>query len=88
MQTTELGLTFGQILALVTIIGGIIAAWINVNVRVKAIEVEIENVKTKRTEDLNVMETQRKENREEHSEIIKKLDALIKIKPPVQRRAK
>lgn len=88
MQNTELGLTFGQILALITVIGGILAAWINVNIRVKAIEVEVENVKSQRSEDIKVAETQRRENREEHSQIIEKLDAIINNKQTARSRAK
>ena len=77
MQPTELGLTFGQILALVTVIGAIISGWINISVRVKAIEVEVENVKKQRASDIALSEINRKENRQEHNEIMNKLDDLI-----------
>lgn len=83
---TELGLTFGQILALLTVLGGIVAAWVNVNIRVKAIEVELENVKLQRAQDVKNIEVNRTENREEHGMIIDKLDALISNQHPILRR--
>ena len=88
MNTPELGLTFGQILALITVIGGILVAWINLNIRVRAIEVELENVKAQRSADVSLMEVNRKENREEHGLIMTKLDNLISNKPRPVRRQK
>jgi hypothetical protein len=86
MTTTEFGLTFGQILALLTILGGIVGTYVNVNVRVKAIEVEIENVKCQRAEDIKSIELNRKENREEHTMIIEKLDDMITNQHTIIRR--
>lgn len=75
---SESGLTFGQIIALLALAGGMIAAWTNINIRVKAIEVDVQNLKAQRLSDINIIEVNRKENREEHSAMIEKLDSLIR----------
>ena len=79
-KETKYGLTFGQILSLLTVIGGIIAAWLSLNVRIAQAEVRIQVLERQFEATAESIEQIRIENREDHRELIFKLDELMKIK--------
>ena len=79
-KETKYGLTFGQILSLLTVIGGIIAAWLSINVRIAQAEVRIQVLERQFEATAESIEQIRIENREDHRELIFKLDELMKIK--------
>ena len=77
LQETVIGLTFGQIIAVLGLFGGIIGVWIQMNVRMKAVEVKVKQLEELRKEDQAHMERIRCENREDHMAIMQKLDSLM-----------
>lgn len=77
-NSTRAGLTFGQILSLVGIIGSIFMVWLSLNVRLAQAEIRIEQLEKGRQENAQNIETIRKENREDHGKIVEKLDELIR----------
>lgn len=79
-KETKYGLTFGQILSLLTVIGGIIVAWLSLNVRIAQAEVRIQVLERQFEATAKSIEQIRIENREDHRELIFKLDELMKIK--------
>ena len=79
-KETKYGLTFGQILSLLTVIGGIIVAWVSLNVRIAQAEVRIQVLEQQFESTLHTIETIRIENREDHRVLINKLDELMKMK--------
>lgn len=75
-RETRLGLTFGQIISILTILGSVLLAWVSINVRIATAEVRIEELEKGRvTNSLNI-EKIRVENREDHQRILDKLDNL------------
>ena len=79
-NSTRVGLTFGQILSLIGIIGSIFMVWLSLNVRLAQAEIRIEQLEKGRMENAQNIETIRKENREDHQKMMEKLDELIRSK--------
>ncbi len=79
-KETKYGLTFGQILSLLTVIGGIIVAWISLNVRIAQAEVRIQVLERQFEATAKSIEQIRIENRQDHRELFFKIDELMKIK--------
>lgn len=79
-KETKYGLTFGQILSLLTVIGGIIVAWVSLNVRIAQAEIRIKSLESNFEQTLKSVETIRLENREDHRILMNKLDDIMKIK--------
>ena len=78
LQTpTRVGLTFGQIISSLALIGGIITAYVSLNVRIANLEVQVEALEKGRMLNAQNIETIRLENRQDHKEIMNKLDNLI-----------
>lgn len=63
---TKLGLTFGQVISVLTIIAAIFMAYQTMSVRLATAEIRI-----------NKLEQSQQENREDHKLIIEKLDEII-----------
>ncbi len=76
---TKVGLTFGQIIALAGVFVTIGLSWMDMNVRMANVELEIQQVKTQREFDLRTTETFRRENREDHAELYGKIDAIYNV---------
>ena len=53
----DVGLTFGQIIALVGVVTSLGLAWMDMNVRMANVELEIQQVKTQREADIRSNET-------------------------------
>ena len=78
LQTpTRVGLTFGQIITSLSFIGGLITVYVSINVRIAALEVQVEALEKGRVINASNIETIRIENRQDHKEIMQKLDKLI-----------
>lgn len=76
-KETKLGLTFGQVISILTIIGGILLSWISINVRIAQAEVRIEQLEKGRETNAENIEKIRTENREDHQRILDKLDYMM-----------
>ena len=77
-KETKYGLTFGQILSLLTVIGGILVAWVSLNVRIAQAEIRIKALEYGFEKSLQTVETIRQENREDHRELMLKLDDIAR----------
>lgn len=62
----KIGMTFTQLLGLITLVGLVLAAWISMNVQLADMNARV-----------NTLERDRMENRQEHQLIMDKLDKLI-----------
>lgn len=79
-RDTRVGLTFGQILGLITVMGSIIISWVSINVKIAQAEIRIDQLEIGRQTNARNIEVIRLENREDHNRILEKLDELIKTK--------
>jgi len=77
-RETKFGLTFGQVISVLTILGGIIISWLSINVRIAQAEVRIDQLEKGRETNARNIEVIRTENREDHQRIMEKLDDLIR----------
>lgn len=78
LQTpTRVGLTFGQIITSLAFIGGLITAYVSLNVRIASLEIQVQALEKGRITNATNIETIRTENRQDHKEIMQKLDKLI-----------
>lgn len=76
-KESKLGLTFGQILSVLTIIGGILISWVAINVRIAQAEVRIEELEKGRLTNSQNIEQMRRENRDDHLMLMEKLDQML-----------
>ena len=74
---TKYGLTFGQILSLLMVLGGIVTVWISLNIRVANAEIRITYLEITRIEHENRAIIRDTRNREDHDKIMNKLDRVI-----------
>lgn len=73
------GLTFGQILALIGLVGSLITVYTSLNVRVSNLELNSQ-LNSKRIDAVEIkMETIRTENRQDHTELSNKIDELLRL---------
>ncbi len=72
-----LGLSFTELIALLTLFGSIIGIYVTLNVRITAIEIRVKQMETLRDEKERKDEQIRIENRQEHQMIIEKIDKLL-----------
>ena len=79
-RETKYGLTFGQIISLLALIGGIITVWVSLNVRMAQAEIRIESLEYNFQQTIKSVEMIRTENREDHRVLMDKLDDIMKIK--------
>lgn len=79
-RETKYGLTFGQILSLLAVIGGILTVWVSLNVRMAQAEIRIESLEYNFQQTIKSVEMIRTENREDHRVLMDKLDEIMKIK--------
>ena len=79
-KETKFGLTFGQILSLLAVIGGILTVWVSLNVRMAQAEIRIESLEYNFQQTIKSVEMIRTENREDHRVLMDKLDEIMKIK--------
>ena len=75
-KETKIGLTFGQIISVISILGGILISWIAINVRIAQAELRIDQLEKGRETNAQNIEKIRTENREDHQRIMDKLDIM------------
>lgn len=74
---TKIGLTFGQVLSLITTVGIMVLGYANLDMRINAMElkgIETEKNILKNNVDIEVVRT---ENRQDHTSLSAKIDQLI-----------
>ena len=76
-KQTKYGLTFGQILSVLTILGGLFTVWLSLNIRVAQAEVRIENLEKNRIETIQNLKDLKVENKEDHDKLERKLDRIL-----------
>lgn len=76
-RESKLGLTFGQLLSIITVLGSLVVAYVSINVRITQTEVKITELERGRDINAKNIEQIRIENREDHQAISLKLDRLI-----------
>lgn len=76
-RETKIGLTFGQLLSVLTVLGGILISWISINIRIAQSELRIDQLEKGRETNAHNIEKIRIENREDHQRIIDRLDDLL-----------
>lgn len=76
-QQTQIGLTFGQIISIIGLVGAMMLVWSDLNVKIANNEVKIEQLEKGRVQNAINIETTRIENRDDHKEMIRKLDLLL-----------
>ena len=79
-RDTKFGLTFGQVISLLTLVGAILTVWISLNVRMAQAEIRIESLEYNFQQTIKSVEMNRTENREDHRVLMDKLDEIMKIK--------
>lgn len=75
-KETKIGLTFGQIISVLSLIGAIITVYINLNMRVAQAEVRISNTENGRRENSQKIEKLYDQSREDYKAIISRLDDI------------
>jgi len=83
-RDTKLGLTFGQIMSLLVMLGGMVTAYVNLNLKIAAIETRVAQTEVvvkvleegRKVNAINI-ETVRTENRFDHQMLNEKLDDVL-----------
>ena len=81
-KETRFGLTFGQVLSLIGIAGGILLAWVSINVRIAQAEIRIDELEKGQVRNATTIETIRSENRDDHKAI---LNAVYDLKGEISK---
>ena len=76
-RETKFGMTFGQLLSVIGLIFGMIAAWVAINVRIATAETRIEQLESGRQENARNIQQLYHDNREDHREMMNKLDKVL-----------
>ena len=83
--SNTIGLTIGEIIAIIMMFSALVTTWVNARVEISKMETEIrirfakleEDLITHKTENEKDFEKYHKENREDHGNIIEKLDKVV-----------
>lgn len=76
-KETKFGLTFGQLLALLGLVGGILTTYIDLNIKVATIDERNKFMEQRMDKIENSTEMVRQENRQDHMKMEAKMDYLI-----------
>lgn len=76
-KETKIGLTFGQILAMLALAGGMITTYTDLNVRIAKMEEKNQSFETRLDNSDRMSETLRQENRQDHQRMETKMDLII-----------
>ena len=74
----RIGMTFGQIMSILTLLGALIVAWLNLNLKIEQHDGRIGKLEEGKITNAQNIEKVRIENREDHQLINNKLDEIIK----------
>ena len=77
LMITSIGLSFAEIIGILAILGGFITAYTSLNVRIAALEVKVRQNEIHISELSSHLEIIRKENREDHYNILSKLENAL-----------
>lgn len=73
----KIGMTFTQILSLITVAGMVVVAWISLNIKITENSIRIEALEKGRVENATRIKELGSENKADHQLILDKLDNLI-----------
>jgi hypothetical protein len=76
-RETKFGLTFGQLLALLGLVGGILTTYIDLNIKVATIDERNKFMEQRMDKIENSTEMVRQENRQDHMKMEAKMDYII-----------
>lgn len=76
-KQTQTGLTFGQLIAVAAILGGLIASYTDLNIRIAKLEEHKTQIENRISNAEKSNEISRQENRSDHLRIEAKMDILI-----------
>ncbi len=76
-RETKFGLTFGQLLALIGLIGGILTTYIDLNIKVATLDERNKFTEQRINKIESSTEVVRQENRQDHMKMEAKMDMLI-----------
>jgi mannose/fructose/N-acetylgalactosamine-specific phosphotransferase system component IID len=76
-RETRFGLTFGQIIALLMMIGAMVATYTDLNVRIATVEEKHKQLEAHINSSDQKLEVVRVENRQDHKQLEQKLDLLL-----------
>jgi proteasome assembly chaperone (PAC2) family protein len=76
-RETKFGLTFGQLLALIGLIGGILTTYIDLNIKVATIDERNKFMEQRIDKIESSTEVVRQENRQDHMKMEAKMDYII-----------
>lgn len=74
---TKVGLTFGQIFAIIAVVASFIMGYANLQIRMSSYEQKQIELQARMTNNETQTELVRKENREEHRTMIDKIDKVL-----------
>lgn len=84
-RETRFGLTFGQIMSLLTLFGGMVTVYVNLNLKIATLDgklnentIKIEQLEQGRQANVKSIETIRTENRADHIILSEKLDEVLR----------
>lgn len=75
-QETKIGLTFGQIISVLGLLGAIVGVYLSLNIRVAQNEIKINNIGQNATDNSKRIEKLYDQNREDYEKIIDRLDDI------------
>lgn len=85
-KESRIGLTFGQILSLIILSGGIITAYVDLNIKIADVsgkyqssEIRFDQLEKGRVQNAINIETIRTENREDHKMLNDKIDKILEV---------
>lgn len=76
-RETKFGLTFGQLIAVLGIMGGILTAYIDLNIKVATLDEKSKFTEQRVNKIESSTEVVRQENRQDHQRIEAKMDKII-----------
>lgn len=75
----HLGLSLSELISLVAILGGLVTVYVSLVSRIREVEVRMEQIELLREEKDKKDEQERIENRDDHKQIMTKIDQLIQL---------
>lgn len=74
---TKIGLTFGQIIAIITVVFSFAMSYANLTIRINGLEQKTIELEKGRQVNASNIEILRSENRQDHSKLMDKIDVLL-----------
>ncbi len=74
---TKIGMTISQLLSLIVTVAMVVGFWANFTIKIAAIEQKNVELEARINNTENVLETVRKENRDDHQKVNEKIDKVL-----------